>query len=137
MNIEYKKDLSGITEGMLKGFFGGWLNPPNSETHLKILKNSYYFIIAVDRDVDKVVGFISAISDGIIAAYIPLLEVIEPYRGKGIGSELVKRTLEEFADLYMVDICHDVDLAPYYTRFGAHKGSASLFRNFGVQSGRH
>ena len=136
MNIEYKKDLNGITEDMMKGFFAGWLNPPSPATHLKILKNSYLFIIAVDKSANKVVGFINAISDGVLSAYIPLLEVIEPYKGKGVGSELVRRILEECDGLYMIDICHDAELAPYYTRFGAHRGNASLFRNFEMQSGK-
>ena len=136
MNIEYKKDLDGITEDMLEGFFAGWPNPPNPATHLQILKNSYRIVVAVDKNTNKVVGFINAISDGILTAYIPLLEVIEPYKSKGIGYELVKRMLEECSSLYMIDICHDAELAPYYAKFGAYKGGASVFRNFAAQSGK-
>jgi len=135
MNIEYKKGLIGITEDMLAGFFAGWPNPPNSSMHLKILQNSYCAFVAVDADSNRVVGFINAVSDGVLSVYIPLLEVIEPYKNKGIGSELVKLMLTECSDFYMVDICHDAELAPYYARFGACQGYSSLFRNFKAQSG--
>ncbi|MCL2671752.1 MAG: GNAT family N-acetyltransferase [Clostridiales bacterium] len=137
MNIEYTKDLSGISEDMLDGgFFVGWPNPPNKATHMKILRNAYCAVLAVDRSCGKVVGFVNAISDGVLAAYVPLLEVLPDYQGQGIGSELIKRILEELGDIYMVDICHDEELAPYYARFGAYPSPASLFRNFDAQSGR-
>ena len=70
MNIEYRSDLSGITEDMLAGFFVGWPNPPDSATHLRILRSSYCAFVAVDRDCNRVVGFINAISDGVLSAYV-------------------------------------------------------------------
>ena len=136
MNIEYTKDLSSINEDMLAGFFVNWSNPPNSTTHMKILTASYCSFVAVDKDINKVVGFINAISDSILSAYIPLLEVLPEYQGLGIGSELAKCMLEELSDLYMIDICHDVELTKYYARFGALPGNASLFRNYNAQSGK-
>ena len=114
MNIEYTKDLSGIAEDMLAGFFVGWPNPPSMATHMQILMNSYCTFIAIDKDCNRVVGFINSISDGILTAYIPLLEVLPEYQSKGIGSELVKRILNELNYLYMVDICHDKELSKYY-----------------------
>jgi GNAT superfamily N-acetyltransferase len=136
MKIEFKNNLNGITEEMLSGFFKNWPNAPSAATHLKILRNSYRVIVAVDSECNKVVGFINAISDGVLSAYVPLLEVIDVYQGKGIGSELVNRIIEECGDLYMVDICHDAELTPYYARFGARQSHASIFRNFHAQSGK-
>ncbi|MCL2604492.1 MAG: GNAT family N-acetyltransferase [Defluviitaleaceae bacterium] len=136
MNILYTKDLTGITEDMLMGFFVGWPNPPGPTTHLKLLRGSYRAFVAIDKDCGKVVGFINAVSDGVLSAYIPLLEVVESHKGKGIGSELVRLMLEECKDLYMIDICHDAELTPYYARFGAYKSHASVFRNFDAQSGK-
>lgn len=136
MTIEYTKCISGITEDMLTEFFVGWPNPPSSATHLKLLQNSYRAFVAIDKDCNKVVGFINAVSDGVLTAYIPLLEVIETYQGNGIGSELVKLMLAECNDLYMLDICHDAELVPYYKKFGASQSHASIFRNYAAQSGR-
>ena len=135
MNIEYRNDLGGITEDMLAGFFVGWLNPPDSATHLRVLRCSYCAFIAVDCDCNRVVGFINAISDGVLSAYIPLLEVLPEYQGKGVGRELVKRMVDELNYLYMIDIAHDEELTPYYARFGALPGCSSIFRNYAAQSG--
>jgi len=135
VKIEYSKDLKDITEEMLEGFFVDWPNPPDKATHMNILSSSYCSLLAIDKENNRVVGFINAISDGILTAYIPLLEVLPEYQGKGIGKELVKRILEELKDLYMIDICHDKELIPYYALFGAHPGYSSLFRNYASQSG--
>jgi hypothetical protein len=34
----YKKSMDGISSDMLNGFFVDWPNPPNPQTHLKLLK---------------------------------------------------------------------------------------------------
>jgi len=130
MNIEYKKDLSEVTEAMFLGFFEGWANPPSAATHLAILQNSYRAFVAVDKECNRVVGFINAVSDGILTAYIPLLEVVKSYQGMGIGSNLVKLMLAELENMYMIDICHDAELSTFYAKFGTFRGHASLFRNF-------
>ncbi|WP_218212220.1 GNAT family N-acetyltransferase, partial [Pseudomonas sp. 2822-15] len=80
-----------MTEEMLQGFFVGWPNPPSSHTHLKLLEKSTHIVLAVDDENEQVVGFITAISDGVLSAYIPLLEVLTEYQGRGIGKELVRR----------------------------------------------
>ena len=48
------------------------------------------------------VGFVTAISDGVLSAFIPLLEVLPEWQGPGIGTELVRRILAELEDFYMV-----------------------------------
>ena len=131
----YKKELDGISSDMLKGFFVGWPNPPNPETHLKLLKNSSKVIIAMDRTTNEVVGFITAISDGVLSAYIPLLEVLPAYKSKGIGKELVNQMLKELDDIYMIDLCCDDDLVPYYDKLGMMKTNGMILRNYNMQSG--
>lgn len=79
----YTTSLKGITPDMLAGLFDGWPNPPSAIKHLELLKNSYKVVVAVENG--KVVGFINAISDGVLTAYIPLLEVLPDYKNKGIG----------------------------------------------------
>jgi hypothetical protein len=69
MVIEYVTSLDDITSSQLNGFFVGWPNPPGNETFLKLLKGSYKIVIALENE--KIIGFISAISDGVLSAYIP------------------------------------------------------------------
>ncbi|WP_456958324.1 GNAT family N-acetyltransferase [Lysinibacillus sp. TE18511] len=131
----YKKSMDGISSDMLNGFFVDWPNPPNPQTHLKLLKNSSKVIIAIDDHTNQVVGFITAISDGVLSAYIPFLEVLPAYKKKGIGKELVKQILKELDDIYMIDLCCDDDLIPYYENFGMIKSNGMLVRNYEMQSG--
>ena len=42
-------------------------------------------IIAIDENTNQVVGFVTAISDGVLSAYIPFLEVLPEYKSIGIG----------------------------------------------------
>src|SRR4051812_6451310 len=103
----YKNCIDDITSDMLNGFFVGWLNPPNQQTHLKLLKNSSKVVIAFEEKTNQVVGFITAISDGVLSAYIPFLEVLPQYQNKGVGKELVNRMLKQLEGIYMIDICCD------------------------------
>lgn len=131
----YKNSLEGITPEMLVGFFDGWPTPPSPETHLKLLKNSSKVVLAFDKETDRVVGFITAVSDGVLSAYIPFLEVLPEYKNRGIGKELVHRMMAELAEIYMIDLCCDDDLVPYYEKFGMIKANGMLFRNYEKQSG--
>lgn len=131
----YNNSLDGISSDMLKGFFVDWPNPPNPDTHLLLLKKSSKVIITMDDQTNQVVGFITAISDGVLSAYIPFLEVLPEYKNKGIGKELVNRMLKELADIYMIDLCCDDDLVPYYEVFGMTKANGMTLRNYRMQSG--
>jgi len=131
----YKNSLDGISADMLHGFFDGWPNPPSPETHLKLLKNSSYVVIALDDQTNQVVGFINAISDGGLSAYIPLLEVLPAYKNQGIGKELVKRMLEKLNNFYMIDLCCDDDLVSYYEKLGMKRTYGMFIRNYKMQCG--
>ncbi|MBO0588343.1 GNAT family N-acetyltransferase [Sporosarcina sp. E16_8] len=131
----YKNSLDGISSDMLKGFFVDWPNPPNPQTHLILLKKSSKVIIAIDDKTKLVIGFITAISDGVLSAYIPFLEVLPDYKNEGIGKELVNRMLKELDDIYMIDLCCDDDLIPYYDKLGMTKTNGMILRNYKMQSG--
>jgi len=129
MNIIFAKDLSGVTEDMLKGFFVGWLNPPNTDAFIKILQGSYCCRLAVDADAGRAVGFVNAISDGVLAAYIPLLEVLPEYQGRGIGGELLRLILDDLQGFYMVDLLCDADKQGFYAKHGMHRACGMMLRN--------
>lgn len=134
--IEYLETTEDITSEMLTGFFEGWPNPPSPETHLEILQKSAFIVIALEIESNRVVGFINAISDGILAAYIPLLEVLPEFRKQGIGQELAKRMIDRLGNFYMVDLICDEKLKPFYERFEMQPVSGMVIRNFKRQSGK-
>ncbi|MCC6614873.1 MAG: GNAT family N-acetyltransferase [Anaerolineae bacterium] len=132
--MNYVTSVDGITADQLHGgFFEGWPSPPSPETHLRMLQNSSAVVLALDGE--TVVGFVNALSDDVLAAYIPLLEVLPDYRGQGIGGELMKRILDDLRHLYMIDLMCDPELQPFYERFAMHRYSGMIKRNFDRQSG--
>ncbi|WP_336634507.1 GNAT family N-acetyltransferase [Lysinibacillus fusiformis] len=131
----YKNNLEDISSDMLKGFFVDWPNLPSPQTHLKLLENSSKVVMALDEQSNQIVGFITAISDGVLSAYIPFLEVLPAYKSKGVGKELINRMLIELQYIYMIDLCCDDDLVPLYEKFGMMKSNGMLIRNYGMQSG--
>ena len=66
----------------------------------------------------QVIGITSAISDGVLSAYITLLEVVPEFRGHGVGSRLMQLVLARLNGLYMIDLTCDQGLVPFYRRFG-------------------
>ena len=127
--------VEGIQAVHLVGFFVGWPNPPSPATHLRILQGSSAVALACDESSMNVVGFATAISDGVLAAYIPLLEVLPPYQRRGIGSELIRRLLARFEFMYMVDVICDADVVPFYERCGLRPMGGMGIRNFAHQAG--
>lgn len=130
----YCDDLKQLEIG--DGFFEGWPNPPSKEKHRKILEKSYKSLVAIDEKSNKIIGFINAVSDEVLSAYIPLLEVLPEYQKQGIGSELIKKMLEELNDFYMVDLCCDESLQSFYKKIGMMKSQGMICRNYNYQCGR-
>ena len=132
--ITYTDSLEGLTAEHLRGgFFDRWGSPPTPETHLRILRGSFAVVLALESE--QVVGFITAVSDGVSAAYIPHLEVLPASRGQGIGTELVRRMLEKLKHLYMIDLVCDDDVQPFYQRLGMRPYTAMIVRNYAAQPG--
>ena len=123
-------EFDGLDVSHVRGFFDGWPFPPSEETFLRILRGSAHVVLAVDEESGEVVGFITAISDGVLSAFIPLLEVRRDRRGTGIGSELVRRMLAKLDDLYMVDLTCDAGVQPFYERLGMQRFTAMVRRNY-------
>jgi ribosomal protein S18 acetylase RimI-like enzyme len=133
--ISYRTNLDGIAVEMLTGFFVGWPKPPSSETHLRMLQQAYRVVLAVDDQTNRVVGFVNAISDGVLSAYIPLLEVLPEYQMQGIGDELIRRMLWLLDGLYMVDLICDRRLQPFYEQLGMVRATGMMTRNYARQAG--
>lgn len=133
--MHYLTSAEGITPDQLHGFFVGWPNPPSPETHLAILRRSAAVALAVDEANGQVVGFINALSDGVLSAFIPLLEVLPDYQGRGIGSELVQRLLAQLEDLYAVDLLCDAEVQPFYARLGMQPAQGMMLRRYARQAG--
>ena len=58
-----------------------------------LIKNSFVFIVAVDKTTNKAIGMGRVLSDGISDAYIQDVIVLKKWRGKGVGQKIVKELL--------------------------------------------
>ncbi|HEU5353150.1 MAG TPA: GNAT family N-acetyltransferase [Actinocrinis sp.] len=116
--IRYTDDMASLTADRLRGFFVDWPTAPSPQQHLAVLRGSHRAIVAIDEATDEVVGFVTMISDGVLTAFIPWLEVLPSHQARGIGSGLVARVLEGAERFYSVDLLCDAPLQEYYKRFG-------------------
>ena len=133
MRIRYTDSLEEVDPADLQGFLAGWPTPPSPEVHHRMLAGSEAIVLAIDDDAGRrVVGFIHAIGDGVLTAFIPSLEVLPEYQGRGIGTELVRRLLARLDDRYSVDLVCDDDLVPFYERLGLQRWGAMIRRNRGA-----
>jgi ribosomal protein S18 acetylase RimI-like enzyme len=127
--IRYTEDLAAVEPVDLEGFWEGWPVPPTPERHLAALRGSEVAIVAMDETSGRVVGFVTAVGDGTLAASIPFLEVLPGYRGHGIGRELVRRALDRLAGRYSIDLVCDEDLVPFYEPLGFSRLTAMAIRD--------
>ena len=133
--FEYRTNTDGLSAANLQGgFFEGWSNPPDAETHLEILQNSDHVVIALYKD--EVIGFITALSDGVLSAFITLLEVLPEFQDGGIGRSLMSQIMDEIGDIYMVDLVCDANLSRFYAELGFATTTGMSRRDYRMQSGR-
>jgi ribosomal protein S18 acetylase RimI-like enzyme len=83
-----------------------------------------------------VIGFMNAISDKVLTAYIPFLEVLPAYQSRDIGAELMRRMVSRLSGFCMVDLHCDAALQLFYERLGLVRATGMMRRNIGRQSGK-
>lgn len=114
--ITYSDRAAEVVPDDLAGFFVGWPSSPALDRRLELLRRSDAVSLAYEEG--SLVGFATAISDGVLAAYIPFLEVLPSHQRRGIGTALIEKLLAQLDDLYMVDVVCDAPLEPFYARLG-------------------
>jgi ribosomal protein S18 acetylase RimI-like enzyme len=130
MRITYGSPTDALTESELSAFFVGWPRPPSNEQRRRVLEAASEVIIA-RNDLGELVGFITAITDGVFAAYIPLLEVLPSAQRLGIGRSLVQHMLARLQECYMIDLVCDADVVGFYEQLGASRLDGMGWRNYG------
>ena len=88
----------------------GWTNYTTNPTMLKnALEHSLFLISARDED-GKLVGFLRAVGDGYSIVYIQDIIVLPEYQRQGIGTQLLRQTLEHFKEVYQIILTTDSEL---------------------------
>ena len=84
----------------------GWTNYTNQPQMLEqALSHSLAIYVALDGD--AVVGLIRLVGDGFSSVLVQDLIVLPIYQRQGIGSALMKEALEDYKDVYQVQLVTD------------------------------
>lgn len=89
-------------------------------------------VLALDSDTGQVIGYITMLTDGVLSAFIPNIEVLPAYKGRGIGSELFRRMLDKLAGIPNIDLMCDEGVKPFYARFGMRSLGGMAFRKIEI-----
>ena len=88
----------------------GWTNYTTNPTMLKnALEHSLFLISARDEN-GKLIGFLRAVGDGYSILYIQDIIVLPEYQRQGIGTQLLRQTLEHFKEVYQIILTTDSEL---------------------------
>lgn len=81
----------------------GWSNYTNNPAMLRQAYKSSLYILAAYAD-DKLVGILRAVGDGASVVFLQDLIVLPKYQRQGIGSQLMRRVMEKYADVYQLQL---------------------------------
>ena len=88
----------------------GWTNYSTNPTMLKnALEHSLFLISARDEE-GKLIGFLRAVGDGYSIVYIQDIIVLPEYHRQGIGTQLLRQTMEHFNEVYQMILTTDSEL---------------------------
>jgi acetyltransferase, GNAT family len=88
----------------------GWTNYTSNPTMLKnALEHSLFLISARDEE-GNLIGFLRAVGDGFSIVYIQDIIVLPEYQRQGIGTQLLRQTLEYFKEVYQMILTTDSEL---------------------------
>lgn len=125
--IKYRiNDTINVIE--LRRFFQYWKAPPSDQIRRKMIKGSDLIVTA--RKGGILIGFLSAISDHAMHAFITLLEVLPEYGGQGVGRKLVKLATSKFKGFYDIILTTDPDKSGFYKKFGFKDIHGMHLRNY-------
>ncbi len=103
----------------------GWTRPASEEALPEVLKAGP----AVGAwDGDKLVGFVRALSDGYLVAYVEDVMVHKEYRRSGVGRELMVRLLKEIGSVAKVNLFCEAPVVRFYEGRGFRQTSYVLMQ---------
>jgi GNAT superfamily N-acetyltransferase len=126
--FELDDDPGRIDLQAVHGFISGesyWGRGRSRELVKRTVEGSQR-VVGLYRGEDQV-GFARAVTDGTTVAYLADVYVLEPYRGRGLGIELVREMLDGGRRAGPSEIhwlLHTADAAGLYSRLGFVDGPA-------------
>lgn len=101
---------------------GWWRERYDAERIPAMIRGSFVFVVAVDRNSGEAIGMGRAISDGVSDAYFQDLYVREGYRGHGIGRQILES---------LISYCHHAGVE--WVGVIAEPGSGEFYFSLGFE----
>jgi GNAT superfamily N-acetyltransferase len=79
---------------------------------------------------DRQIGFTRAASDGFVFAYLADVYVLTEFRRQGLGTELVRFSVEEGSLAHLRWLLHTPDMHGFYKKAGFSEPSARVMEHF-------
>ena len=109
--IGYKKNDVVSFEEILPLYEAvGWSNYTSNPTMLQNALEHSLFLISARDEGGNLVGFLRAVGDGYSILYIQDIIVLPEYHRQGIGTQLLRQTLEYFNEVYQIILTTDSEL---------------------------
>ena len=77
-------------------------------------------------DGERQIGFCRAATDGVSFVYLADVYVLEEYRGRGLGEELVREMVEKSGLAHLKWLLHTSDMHPLYRKLGFDTPTAKV-----------
>jgi GNAT superfamily N-acetyltransferase len=84
-------------------------------------------------DGDRQIGFCRAQSDGVSFVYLADVYVLEEYRGRGLGEEMVREMVERGPLAHLKWLLHTSDMHPLYRKLGFDSPTAKVMERLPQQ----
>jgi len=117
--LELDDDKSRVDRDAVHRFLSEvsyWATGRSRETQDRLIDGAARVVGLYDGD--RQIGFCRAATDGVSFVYLADVYVLEEYRGRGLGEELVREMVENgpFGDLKW--LLHTTDMHPLYRKLG-------------------
>ena len=93
-----------------------WGNGRARETQERLVREASRVVGLYDGE--RQIGFCRAFTDGVAAAYLADVYVLQEYRGRGLGEELVREMIDNGPYAKLKWLLHTTDAHPLYRKVG-------------------
>jgi GNAT superfamily N-acetyltransferase len=125
--LELDDDKARIDRGEVHRFLcdeSYWATGRARETQDRLIDEAARVVGLYDGD--RQVGFCRAATDGVSFVYLADVYVLEAYRGRGLGEELVREMIEGSGLAGLKWLLHTSDMHPLYRKLGFDLPSAKV-----------